>query len=85
MTILNLAANELSNLPKDLSCFAQLEELNLASNSFGVESQSAVLDSLATLPKLKKLNLSRNRFTVWESEAEFPNLIELYLAFNGFL
>jgi len=44
-----------------------------------------VLGALASIPKLKKLNLSRNRFTEWQTSAIFENLIELYLAFNGFL
>lgn len=43
---------------------------------------NTLFDSLATIPKLKKLNLSRNRLEAWHGETSLPQLQELYFAFN---
>ena len=43
---------------------------------------SVIFDALATIPKLKKLNLSRNRLEAWHATKKFPMLKELYFAFN---
>jgi len=56
-------------LPSDLSPLCNLEKLNLANNGFA-SSQTLVapetlFNSLATLPKLTTLNLSRNRLEGW--------------------
>ena len=45
-------------------------------------SQNTIFDALATIPKLKKLNLSRNRLEGWNATVAFPQLKELYFAFN---
>jgi len=75
---LNLASNELKTLPSDLSFFKVLEELNLASNDFSsnstITSAKSIFDSLASIPRLKKLNLSRNRLEGWHSSYSFPQL-----------
>ena len=84
LVILNLASNDLCSLPPDLSFFESLEELNLDSNKFSSTfgAPIAIFDSLATIPRLKKLNLSRNRLEGWYSQLPFPYLQELYFAFN---
>lgn len=86
LLILNLAANELFTLPSDMSYLEQLEELNLASNEFSssqtLVEPNVIFDALATIPKLKKLNLSRNRLEAWHATRKFPMLQELYFAFN---
>ena len=40
------------------------------------------LKSVVSKPKLKKLNLSRNRLEGWNATVAFPQLKELYFAFN---
>jgi Leucine-rich repeat (LRR) protein len=56
-------------LPSDLSAFKYLEELNLSSNNFSSDSvlvtPSKLFLALSTIPKLKKLNLSRNKFRLF--------------------
>lgn len=76
-----------------------LEELNLSANAFSSHSTlvdpNALFKALATIPMLKKLNLSRNKFVEFHSEdlpkdnfsqplgeQVFPHLEELYFAFN---
>lgn len=41
------------------------------------------MDQLATIPRLKKLNLSRNSLDSWSGTVSFPHLTELYFAFNS--
>ena len=96
---MNLGSNNLSTLPTDMSFFHCLEELNLSANSFSSYSTlvdpSALFKALSTIPLLKKLNLSRNKFVEFHStdlpennidlpanEQVFPHLQELYFAFN---
>jgi Leucine-rich repeat (LRR) protein len=66
LKILEVASNDFCTLPSDLSGFKSLEELNLSSNNFSSDSvlvsPSKLFLALATIPKLKKLNLSRNKF-----------------------
>ena len=73
LTILNLGSNNLSTLPTDMSFFHCLEELNLSANSFSSHSTlvdpNALFKALSTIPMLKKLNLSRNKFTEFHTEA----------------
>ncbi len=71
LLILNLASNDLCTLPSDMSYLTSLEEFNLANNEFS-SSQSLiapniVFDALATIPQLKKLNLSRNKLEGWHA------------------
>lgn len=96
---LELASNELSSLPANMSFFKALQELNLSSNNFSSDSvlvdPNTLMGSLGTIPGLKKLNLSRNKFkkfhsdtlpqenaTLPEQERAFPSLAELNLSFN---
>ena len=82
-----------------MSFFHCLEELNLSANSFSSHSTlvdpSALFKAISTIPMLKKLNLSRNKFVEFHSadlpqnnaqlpiqEQAFPYLEELYFAFN---
>lgn len=73
--MLEIASNDLCTLPSDLSFFKTLEEINLSSNSFSSDSvlvnPSKLFAAISTIPNLKKLNLSRNRFKAFHSE-EFP-------------
>ena len=63
-------------MPDDLGFFKNLEELDLSSN-LGFSSESVLVNpnkifsSIATIPNLKKLNLSRNRFKAFHAD-EFP-------------
>jgi Leucine-rich repeat (LRR) protein len=63
--ILEVSSNVFDNLPEDLSFFKVLEELSLADNKFNSNSEKfnsfQFFASLASIPKLKKLNLSRNK------------------------
>lgn len=82
-----------------MSFFHCLEELNLSANNFSSHSTlvdpNALFKALSTIPRLKKLNLSRNKFVEFHSgelpqnnmslpsnEQVFPHLEELYFAFN---
>ena len=71
LQILNLGSNNLSTLPTDMSFFHCLEELNLSANNFSSHSTlvdpNALFKALATIPMLKKLNLSRNKFVEFHS------------------
>jgi Leucine-rich repeat (LRR) protein len=69
-----------------MSYLTSLEEFNLASNEFSssqtLVAPNTIFDALATIPKLRKLNLSRNRLEAWHATVKFPSLQELYFAFN---
>lgn len=71
LQILNLGSNNLSTLPTDMSFFHCLEEFNLSANNFSSHSTlvdpNALFKALATIPMLKKLNLSRNKFVEFHS------------------
>jgi hypothetical protein len=87
---LDLASNDLITLPEDLSFLKSLEDLNLSSNMFSsnstlIKPQSLIV-SMASIPRLKKLNLSRNKFSGFHHEdltqGAFPNLQELDFSYN---
>ena len=97
--MLNLGSNELCTLPSNLSCLHSLQELNLSSNNFSSDSTlvnpNALMRAISTIPNLRKLNLSRNKFVEFHygdlpennerappEEQVFPYLEELYFAFN---
>ena len=99
LQILNLGSNNLSTLPSDMSFLQCLEEFNLSANNFSSHSTlvdpNALFKALSTIPNLKKLNLSRNKFVEFHSgdldpnninlpvsQQVFPHLEELYFAFN---
>ena len=67
-----MASNDLCTLPGDLSFFTELQELNLSSNSFSSDSvlvnPNQLFLALSTIPNLRKLNLSRNKFNSFHSE-----------------
>lgn len=61
LKILDLSANDLYELPNDLSNFGVLEELNLSMNRFKSDNLAANLwHSLASIPNLRDLNISKN-------------------------
>lgn len=66
LKILDLSGNSMVTLPEDMSEFSVCEELNLSSNSFSSSSTivnpSVLFKALGQMPRLKRLNLSRNRF-----------------------
>lgn len=72
LTRLELASNELSSLPANMSFFRTLQELNLSSNNFSSDSvivdPNTLMGSLGTIPGLQKLNLSRNKFKKFHSD-----------------
>lgn len=58
---LSLSGNDLRELIEDWSSLKNLEELDLSLNSFSSEHKATNFwSSLATLPRLKNLNISRN-------------------------
>ena len=67
LKMLDLSGNNLITLPEDIYRLKTLEELNLSSNSFSSSSTivnpSLLFMALAKLSKLKRLNLSRNKFS----------------------
>lgn len=88
---LDLAANNLEQLPDDLFHFANLEELNLSSNFFSsvpyVGNPAIVFKTLGGLQRLKRLNLSRNKFFKFHAEMlnphnDFLQLQEIDMSFN---
>jgi hypothetical protein len=77
--------------------FQNLQELNLSSNNFSSDSilvnPNMIFYSLSTIPFLKVLNLSRNKFKAFHSDnlpennkyakqKAFPNLQQLNMSFN---
>lgn len=61
LRVLNLMGNELSDLPEDLSSLANVEILNLSCNRFESGARASHLwASIASLPNLKDLDVSRN-------------------------
>jgi Leucine-rich repeat (LRR) protein len=98
LQVLNMSSNHLGSLPMNLSFLSSLQELNLSSNNFGSQNKAgpALFKALSTVPFLRKLNLSRNRFSEFHAEllpdrnSELPQekqvfvyLEELYFAFNS--
>lgn len=87
---LDLSANELCTLPENLSGFKQLRDLKLANNLFSTDSvmfsASELFASLASIPHLKKLDISRNKLRGIHSDLlndrSFPHLQELDFSFN---
>jgi Leucine-rich repeat (LRR) protein len=69
---LEIASNDFCTLPSDLSGLRNLEEFNLSSNVFSSDSvlvqPGKLFLALSTIPRLKKLNLSRNKFKRFHSE-----------------
>jgi len=63
--VLDLSGNQLVTVPEDIGCLKMLEDLNLSSNAFSSNSTIAnpalLFRALGELPKLKRLNLSRNK------------------------
>ncbi len=90
LQVLDLASNDLVTLPEDLSFLSAVEELNLSSNQFNSESTlvkpEKLFYSLGQIPKLKRLNLARNKFSQFHFEelkpASFSALQELDFSYN---
>lgn len=90
LTHLDLASNDLITLPESLAFLSSVEELNLASNQFSSDSTlvkpSKLFLSIGSMPSLKRLNLSRNKFTAFHydylSESSFSVLQELDFSYN---
>ena len=73
-----------------MSFLTSIEEFNLSSNQFSSDSTlvrpSRLFYSLGTMPRLKRLNLSRNKFTAFHNEDltmdSFKSLQELDFSYN---
>lgn len=72
LKVLDLASNSLEQLPADLCLLSNLEELNLSSNlltSVSSGQPAALLfKALGQIRRLKRLNLSRNRYFKFHNE-----------------
>ena len=70
--MLNIASNKLTTLPSDLSFLRTLEEVNFSSNEWSSDSvlvnPNKLFAAMATIPNLKKLNLSRNKFKAFHAD-----------------
>lgn len=86
-----MSANNLEQLPDDLFHFGNLEELNLSSNYFSsvpaTGNPAIIFKTLGSIKRLKRLNLSRNKFFKFHSEMldqrnDFQQLVELDLSYN---
>jgi Leucine-rich repeat (LRR) protein len=68
---LDLSGNNLMTFPEDMMEFKCLEELNLSSNLFSSQSTlvnpALLIKAIGQMPKLKRLNLSRNKFQFFHS------------------
>jgi hypothetical protein len=78
---LDLSSNGLHSLPTNLSALTKLRQFGLEGNKF---AKAEVFHSLATLPALVEVNLSRNQLTCVPriQEGGFPMLEVLGLATN---
>jgi hypothetical protein len=90
LTLLDIASNDLVTLPDTLEFLESVEELNLSSNQFSSDSTlvkpSKLFYSMGTMPQLKRLNLSRNKFSAFHyedlNENSFRVLQELDFSYN---
>ena len=75
LKVLDVASNDFCTLPLNMSFFKELEELNLSSNNFSTDSilvnPNELFGAFSSIPKLRKLNLSRNKFRKFHYE-KFP-------------
>lgn len=69
---LDLQANNLVTIPEDIYKLESLEDLNLSSNQFASNSSlvnpQLLFKALGQIRKLKRLNLSRNKFVMFHAE-----------------
>ena len=88
---MDLQANNLVTLPEDIGKFENLEELNLSSNQFTSSSSlvnpALLFKAISQIPKLKRLNVARNKFTALHSdmlnkEQDFLQLQDLDFGYN---
>lgn len=97
LEVLDLASNDLCTLPTSLVFLQNLQVLDLSSNNFNSDSvlvnPNQLFESLSSIPRLRKLNLSRNKLKAFhadqlQQEDEFPadklfpSLEELDFSFN---
>jgi Leucine-rich repeat (LRR) protein len=72
LKVLDLSGNNLVTLPEDMYEFSALEELNLSSNMFAsgstIVNPGVLFKCLGQMSRLKKLNISRNRFAALHSD-----------------
>ena len=92
---LDLSGNLLTHLPEDMSFFRSLETLILSHNNFSSTSNvfnpNKYFISFASIPRLKRLDLSHNQLKALHAEelllkthnySIFRTLVELDISFN---
>lgn len=84
---LDLSYNDFEEIPENLSNFTKLRKLNLEGNKFRSDYKaSAFWSSLATLPNIEFLSVSRNRIRGIHTEkliaGNFATLVELDFSYN---
>ena len=88
---LDLQGNNLVTLPEDMKELKMLEELNLSSNLLSTASTlinpAILMKVLGQIPRLKRLNLSRNKlqglhFELLNRDEDFTLLQELDIGYN---
>jgi Leucine-rich repeat (LRR) protein len=90
LACLDLASNDLVTLPDSLEFLSSIEDLNLSSNQFSSDSTlvkpSKLFYAIGTIPSLKRLNLSRNKFSGFHyddlNSDSFKHLQELDFSYN---
>lgn len=89
MRRLDLSGNNLNFLPKDMDQMKKLEELNLSFNLLWAMNkyEDIIVNTLGAIPKLKSLNLSKNKLVSFNSstykpEAHFVMLEKINLSNN---
>ena len=91
LKVLDLQANNLVTIPEDIGRLSFLEDLNMSLNQFSSGSSlvnpSLLFKALGQIPRLKRLNLSRNKFQAFHPEmlnreTDYQQLQDLDFSYN---
>ena len=89
--MLDPQANNLVTIPEDIGRLSFLEDLNMSLNQFSSGSSlvnpSLLFKALGQIPRLKRLNLSRNKFQAFHPEmlnreTDYQQLQDLDFSYN---